>query len=149
MKKLQNLIKVAIVSFMILSASACSTGESAAIKNGKKFLASFYTTNENERYTAFSSADSEDQIEAIETYYKEFEDQVDSELLETMKQNRIPVKYDKLYLDAPVTVDDVSLSKMDEKYSFVVTGRQNNEVVSFAGEIGFSDDKKVNYFYEK
>lgn len=146
-------IFICLLSGMLLCASGCrksTSSETEAIT--KQFLTLIYTTDENERYTEFVQnidvSDEDSITECTEAYYADIKDLVDTEYLNTMTANRIPMKYDELYHDDHVTVDDIALDESDGKYDFTVNAHYGSGDLTFTGTVGFSDDQKINYFYD-
>ena len=120
------------------------------------FVTSFYTTNKDNRYTTlFATMQEEDDEEnlnaAIDTYFQEFASITDSSLLEKMQDNRIPVKYDSLFENDPVTVDSVELT-YDENtghHNFTVSAHNESGDLSYSGQIGIDETGLVDYFWER
>ena len=85
-----------------------------------------------------------------ETYDAIFGALVSENVLESLKANRTPYKYDKLCAEKGVetVVKEVALEGGGETYTYTVTVDLNGESVDFSGQIELDRDGKVSYFHE-
>lgn len=137
---------------LIASLAGCTNTSGAAEENAKQFLTWIYTTDENERYTEFMNnvvaGDEDSMNECLDAFYENVEDIVEEDILDALTAKRIPMKYDELYLNDHVTVEDITLSKAEDKYDYTVNAHYGSGDLSFTGMIGLGDDQKINYFYD-
>lgn len=149
-KGIKCLIFLTILSCIGVYAAGC--GEKKETKDtpqevGERFLEQVFTSDYEERYTEFLEDGD------IEKYYKTFYEYASQECIDGLKQNRIPVKYDKEAREEKLfyTVSDIDL-KFDETGTgtfevLLVDKKNKSEVVQKAtGQITV-DDKKVNTFF--
>ena len=99
---------------------------------GERFLEQVFTSDYEERYTEFLKDGD------VEKYYKTFYEYASQECIEGLKQNRIPVKYDKEAREEKLfyTVSDIDL-KFDENGTgtfevLLVDKKNKSEVVQKA-----------------
>lgn len=148
MKKVKMLMCAVLMSASL--AGCTGTSDSASEENAKQFVTWVYTTDENERYTEFLnnavSGDEDSMNECLDAFYADVKNLVDEEYLDTLTENRIPMKYDELYLDDHVTVDDVTLSKDGDSYAYTVNAHYGSGDLTFTGTVGFNEEKKIISF---
>ena len=94
------------------------------------------------------AGDEDSMNECLDAFYENVEDIVEEDILDALTANRIPMKYDELYLNDHVTVEDITLSKAEDKYDYTVNAHYGSGDLSFTGMIGLGDDQKINYFYD-
>lgn len=153
-------IKKILASILIMTCAifvGCGNTTEQNDRIPKQFLEMVYTSNMNQRYDTFveENAVEASELEAImENYYRDFEELVTKDYLETMKANRIPLSYDKAAAEqgAEVSVSEITLEEEAEgnyKYSATLKVEQSGQVIEeiCIGQIQINKDNgKITYF---
>lgn len=142
-KGIITVIVLVVLGGLLIGCGEKKTG-STAQEIGEKFLKQLFTADCEKRYTEF--LDDED----IDKYYDTFSDYTSQECLDNLKQNRIPMKYDKTAKEEIVFVDvsDIKL-EFDETglgtFEVLLEERENSAIVQKAtGQITVEGGKKGN-----
>lgn len=135
-----SIMVLVLCAFLMVCCAAQTNTDTA-----EEFLTNYYTSDYEGRYSSASDAQAYG-----ETYDAIFGALVSEDVLESLKANRTPYKYDKLCAEKGVetVVKEVALEGGGETYTYTVTVDLNGESVDFSGQIELDRDGKVSYFHE-
>ena len=144
---------------VVLLFTACAdqqpaAGEQSPEETAKAFLNTFYTADEEGRYTEFLSAtegaSSDETLDAAaDAYHASLAEFSTEEVVETLAQNRTLSQYDAAHAGQDVQVQSVELEADDGFYAFTVEIDAGGTAETYTGQISVAEDTGlVDNFYQ-
>lgn len=146
MKRIMALV-LAVLLALILGACGQEGQEETPARTreetAKEFLTEFFTADRNQRYQIFQTQSQEDLQKAAEEYYSGLAEFTSEECLSLMISNRDLARYDSLYEDEAVSVEEISLGEFDQdgNTSFTVNILAGDTAAEYQGQLTVTESE--------